>query len=110
MKQHTKAPHTAEGTQVTIADLEEMAFEEHQLIEVDNAAGLYRYTDNGGVHYVAPMRPVFVAPPRPGDDISASWDAGCGAFSLEHFLLCSYHVGDYHVAAGISAVLKVWAR
>lgn len=55
MKNHAKATRTEAGTQVTITEIEEMAFEEHQLIEVDNAAGLYRYTDNGGVHYVAPM-------------------------------------------------------
>jgi len=56
MKQHTKAPHTAAGTEISVDEMEEMAFEEHNLMKVDNAAGVYRYTDNGGVRYVAPMR------------------------------------------------------
>jgi hypothetical protein len=59
MKQHTKAPHTADGTQISVDEMEEMAFQEHQLMEVDNEAGVYRYVDNGGVHYVAAMRTEF---------------------------------------------------
>lgn len=56
MKQHTKATRTTGGTQISVDEMEEMAFEEHGLMEVDKAAQVYRYTDNGGVHYVAPMR------------------------------------------------------
>ncbi|HEY9395857.1 MAG TPA: hypothetical protein VIP58_17020 [Nocardioides sp.] len=55
MKQHSKRVVTEAGTQVTVDEIEEMAFEEHGLLEVDLAAGLYRYTDAGGVHYVAPI-------------------------------------------------------
>ena len=55
MKQHSKRVVTEAGTQVTVDEMEEMAFEEHRLMKVDRKAGLYRYTDNGGVHYVAPM-------------------------------------------------------
>lgn len=56
MKQHTKAPHTFEGTLISVDEMEEMAFEEHNLMEVDSAARVYHYVDNGGVRYVAPMR------------------------------------------------------
>lgn len=55
MKQHTKATRTVDGTLISVDEMEEMAFQEHNLMKVDEAAGLYRYTDNGGVHYVAPM-------------------------------------------------------
>lgn len=59
MKQHTKAPHTVEGALISVDEMEEMAFQEHNLMKVDRKAGLYRYTDNGGVHYVAPMEPAY---------------------------------------------------
>ena len=55
MKQHSKRVVTEAGTQVTLDEMEEMAFQEHGLLEVDRAANVYRYTDAGGVHYVAPM-------------------------------------------------------
>lgn len=55
MKQHTKATRTVEGALISVDEMEEMAFQEHNLMQVDRAAGLYHYTDNGGVHYVAPM-------------------------------------------------------
>lgn len=110
MKQHTKAPHTFEGTLISVDEMEEMAFEEHNLMEVDNAARVYHYVDNGGVHYVAPMRYIFVAPPQPGDAIDESWARGCGQRRPVSQLDCTVHVGDYHVATSITKVLEVWAR
>jgi hypothetical protein len=62
MKQHSKRVVTEAGTQVTVDELEEMAFEERRAIVVDRKAGLYRYTDNGGVHYVAPIAAPVEAP------------------------------------------------
>ena len=62
MKQHSKRVVTAAGTQVTVDEIEEMAFEERGAIEVDLVAGLYRYTDNGGVHYVAAITVPVEAP------------------------------------------------
>lgn len=59
MKQHGKRVITGSGTEITVDEMEEMAFEEHNLMKVDRAAGLYHYTDNGGVHYVAPMEPAY---------------------------------------------------
>jgi hypothetical protein len=110
MKQHSKRVVTEAGTQVTVDELEEMAFEEHGLIKVDNAARVYHYIDNGGVHYVAPMRYIFVAPPTPGDAIQDDWARGCGQRRPVSQLDCTVHVGDYHVATSTAEVLEVWSR
>ena len=93
---------------VTTDELEAIAFDEGGRISLGLSEA--RYTDAGGVHYVADLPYVFVAPPTPGDAIQDDWARGCGQRRPVSQLDCTVHVGDYHVATSTAEVLEVWSR